>query len=176
MRGKDRSFLAFAPYAVIWDLDSTLADTYHRQHMVPQIKAGEAAWVDYSLACAGDTPIEAAVELMWALQPRYYQMVVTGRNESARDLTEAWFREHDVPVDRLIMRADGDHTADGRFKLRVLDQLKADGVWPVLFIEDWPQVADEIREQAGIPVLVVNPCYPVDAPHQNTGVAPGAGL
>ena len=47
-----------------WDLDSTLCDTRHRQHMAAQVREKKATWLEYSLACADDEPIEGAVAMV----------------------------------------------------------------------------------------------------------------
>jgi hypothetical protein len=145
---------------VCWDLDSTLCSTWHRQHMIPAVKAGEKTWDQYAELCAGDEPIEGAVELVRLLAPHNCQIAVSGRSGSAKALTLEWLRTHGVPLDRTIMRPDGDFTENGLLKVKVIRQLQRQGLDVRLFIEDWPQAAELIREQTGVPVLVVNPCYP----------------
>ncbi len=57
---------------VLWDLDSTLANTSHRQHMVPLIKAhteGGPTWEDYSLACTEDYDAIKVVEEFYERTP-----------------------------------------------------------------------------------------------------------
>lgn len=154
---------------VLWDLDSTLANTAHRQHMVPAIKAKQGpTWEDYSMACADDTPVEGTVTLVrlldWLSSPDkpIRQYGVSGRNEAARDLTLDWFDRHGVPLDGLYLRPDGDHTPNGRYKVNVINQLRDDGVDVVLFVEDWKETADYIHEMTDVPVLVVQGDYLVE--------------
>ena len=146
--------------AVCWDLDSTLANTTHRQHMVPLIKAGKATWLDYSLRCADDEPIEGAATLVRLLyNARVWQFGVSGRSASAEDATRDWLKRHNVPLDDVFLRPDGDYTENGLFKVRVLGQLKADGFDVVLFIDDWQETADIIAAATPVPVLVVKGVY-----------------
>lgn len=146
-----------------WDKDSTLVSTEHRQHLVPRIKAGEMSWEDYALACADDVPFDGAATLMRLLAPHHLQYVMTGADDSARDLVLAMFGRHDLPVDRLLMKPRGlekGPLANAEMKAAWINELHADGFRVVLFVEDWPETADAIREMTGVPVLVLNPCYP----------------
>lgn len=155
---------------VLWDLDSTLANTLHRQHMVPAIKAhtkGGPTWEDYSMACVDDTPVEGAValvRLMRSLDTHLHQYGVSGRSETARDLTLAWFAKHHVPLDDLYLRPDGDHTPNGKYKVGVISQLRDSGKDVLLFVEDWKETGEYIREKTGVPVLLVQGDYAVDGP------------
>lgn len=158
--------------AVLFDLDSTIANTTHRQWMVPLIKAGgEGAptWDDYSMACANDAPIEGTIALMNALAQRYVLFIVTGRSEAAYILTEKWLVENDVPFSDIFMRPAGDRTPNGKFKVGVINQLR-ETVWnPILFVDDYPEAAEYIRKHAGIPVLLVNPGKFADGQNENLG-------
>jgi hypothetical protein len=145
---------------VCWDLDSTLADTRHRQHMVPLIKAGKGTWLEYSMACADDEPIEGAVALVRFLHDLgVCQFGVSGRNASAEHATRDWLKRYQVPLDDVFLRPDGDYTENGLFKIRVLGQLRDRGFDVVLFIDDWQETADIIQAVTPVPVLVVKGVY-----------------
>ena len=64
---------------------------------------------------------------------------------------------HDVPMDHLILRPEGDCTDNKLFKVAKINWLKAQGARFCFFVEDWAPVAEYITEQTGIPVLGVNP-------------------
>ena len=158
--------------AILFDLDSTIADTLHRQWMVPLIKAGgEGAptWDDYSLACADDKPIESTIALMRTLARTHIIYIVTGRSDAARDLTENWLWEHGVPYAYVYMRPAGDRTPNGAYKVRIIKHLYAFHVNPILFVEDYPEAADYIEKHAGIPVLRVLGNYNPPAENENAG-------
>ena len=149
------------PLAVGWDLDSTLASTLHRRHLIPSIKAGQATWDDYSDLCAGDAPVPGAVMLARMLHAAGHpQYAISGRSERARGKTWGWFAEHSVPMDALLLRPEGDHTDVKVFKVQQLRELQAQGARFCLFLEDWAPVGEYITEQTGIPVLGVNPFDP----------------
>jgi hypothetical protein len=149
---------------VAWDKDSTLVSTMKRQHLVPKIKAGELTWEDYALACGEDEPIEGAVSLMKLLAPHHLQYVMTGADDSARDIVEAQFARLELPVDCLLMKprsnAEFPPSANACMKARWIWDLRDQGKEVVLFVEDWPETAQMIRDLTDVPVLVLNPCYP----------------
>jgi phosphoglycolate phosphatase-like HAD superfamily hydrolase len=158
--------------AVIFDLDSTLADTRHRQWMIPLIKQrkdgrpvdNSPTWETYSLACGQDTRIESTVRLAQFFAGEAGEpvsvVIVTGRSSAAREDTERWLLQNAVPYDRLIMRAEGDRTPNPVFKVSVLDDLTDDGWEIILFVDDYPAVADAVRHyHPEVPVLLVNPGY-----------------
>lgn len=154
--------------AVLWDLDSTLCNTAHRQPMVPLIKAKAGpTWEDYSLACTGDTPVEGTVALVRLLDQMdpdgvLHQYGVSGRSDAARALTLDWFAKHGIPLDNVYLRPAGDHTPNGKYKVGVIRRLRDKGIDVVLFVEDWKETADYIYAKTGVPVLVVQGDYLAD--------------
>jgi hypothetical protein len=159
--------------AVIFDLDSTLADTRHRQWMIPFIKAKRAApghprysgnpvtWDDYSMACSGDTPIPGPVFLAQLFRAMNHEVyIVSGRSAAARVLTEKWLKTHDIPWDGIFLRPAGDRTPNAQFKVGILHSLIAAGIVPVLWVDDLAKVGDAIKaEFPDLPFLLVNPGY-----------------
>jgi hypothetical protein len=147
-----------------WDLDSTLADTRHRFHLIEKIKAAGIpddvrGWNEHSLACADDGPLEGAIALMRLLRPHHTQHIVSGRSNVARDLTLTWLINHDVPAARLTLRDPRDFTENGLIKVRYVRELEARGIRVVMFFEDYPPVAEQIHEMTGVPVTVLTPPY-----------------
>jgi hypothetical protein len=155
---------------VLWDKDSTLANTYHRQYMIPLIRERKATWNDYHSACLDDKPIDGTVTLMRLLEPFYHNIVVSGASKSAEPLIRKWAEMYNVPITDMILRPDKDHRLNADFKVGVIQSMQEAGINPVLFVEDWPVVAEQIFRVTGVPVLVINPCYPEDSPHNNSNV------
>lgn len=56
----------------------------------------------------------------------YTQLVVTGRSDEIRKLTEDWLLNNGVFFDRLYMRKEGDYREDSIVKSEILDQIKKD--------------------------------------------------
>ncbi len=141
------------------DLDSTLADTRHRRHLVDPANPD---WRTYSLAAGADRPIEGPIELVRLLAQTCSIVILSARDEASRSLTEEWLRRHDVPHDGLILYRDGmDPTDLGEYKSLKVRGMRADGHRVVLVVEDAPAVADAVRS-TGVPVLLLTP--PSDEP------------
>jgi hypothetical protein len=142
-----------------WDLDSTVFDTFHRQHMIPEIKAGRRTWEDYSAACTGDTPVPGVIETM-NLMRGVVHIGISGRSQSALDLTWEVIHRCGIPLSGLTLREDGSSQPNAEFKVEKIRELESKGHRFHLFVEDWPPVAEYIRKNTLVPVLVLNPCYP----------------
>jgi hypothetical protein len=150
------------PAVMVWDLDSTVADTLHRQHLVPAIRAGgEGAptWDDYSVLSMGDTPVEGSVALMRELSG-FTHVAASGRSDKALVMTREWAARNGLPLADVILRPEGDHTPNGKWKVAVIAALRRAGADVRLFFEDWDESAAYIREHAGVPVVGINPFYP----------------
>jgi hypothetical protein len=148
-----------------WDLDSTVASTVHRRHLVEEIRlGGPATWDDYAMLCPDDTPLDGTVALMRELGHRGVHVVISGRSGLAEALTWQWFEKHDVPVAAALLRIHGDHTPNGEYKSRVLNAMRRLDITVRLFFEDWSEAAAEIGAKTGIPVVGINPFDPEEFP------------
>jgi len=61
-------------------------------------------------------------------------IILSGRFETHREVTEDWLEHHDVPYDALLMRADGDRRPDDVVKQEIYERVIAPHhtVWLVL--------------------------------------------
>jgi beta-phosphoglucomutase-like phosphatase (HAD superfamily) len=144
----------------VWDKDGVLGDNMQRHSILVEVKAKPPTktWVDYSMAAGADKPIPGTVALMRQMRDHAH-VVVTGTNEPARPVLAAWGKLHDVPWDGLIMRPDGDHSPNPLFKAKVVAAMIAAGLCVDIAFEDYPAAAEAIRA-TGVPVVVINPCFP----------------
>jgi hypothetical protein len=126
--------------------------------MAPDIKAGRRTWDEFAAACTDDKPMPAALSLMRMLSPLYQQVVMSGSSECMEAWN--WLDDHQVMYDLAFFRQAGDNTESGLLKARWIEELREAGLEVVLFVEDVPEIAEVIRQETGVPVLVVNPCYP----------------
>lgn len=147
--------------AVLFDLDSTLADTRHRWHLSPKADPS-SSWAKYCAARMGDTPIPGAVAAARLHYPHHQVNICSGSEVSAEQVTRAWLDRHRIPFDALVLRTDPLAT-NADIKVSYIEFLRSVGIEPVLFYEDHPAVATEIYERTGVPALGVNPFYPEDA-------------
>lgn len=143
----------------IVDIDGTIADASHRMHHI----AGEfdnqgmvkpKDWDAFFDACVDDEPIPHMVRLMDALVMHEDVLLVTGRSDRVRDLTEAWLKKYNICHEKLYMRKAGDHRPDDVVKSELLDQILADGYQPVFAFDDRNRVVKMWRER-GVPCAQV---------------------
>ena len=72
-------------------------------------------------------------------------IIVSGRNEDFRAVTEQWLFWNDIPFDRLLMRKSNDHRADYLIKQDICDQLLAEGLSIAFAVDDRQQVVEMWR-------------------------------
>jgi len=153
----------------IFDVDGTLADLTHRLHFIHN---GKKDWNSFKHFCFADKPIEHMIDLArtlyWAarndiphyssdLGPKWDIVLVSGRNECQRAMTEEWMKEVAcLPYDKLYMRADGDYRGDDIIKAELLQKLRTDGYVPVMAFDDRQRVVDMWRTH-GVPCAQVAP-------------------
>ena len=99
---------------IIIDLDGTLCDNKHREHLIKQAKPD---WDAYFLACGADTPMRPTISAaqFWAHAGQRI-IILSGRGEIARAHTENWLALYRVPYNELLMRPIGDFTPDEQLK------------------------------------------------------------
>lgn len=148
---------------VVFDLDSTIADTTHRQHMTPRKQRERGVegwtWTDYSMLCAEDALIEgmkALINLLRASGNKVF--ILSGRNDEAGELSRAWLLEHNVHFDLLRLRPSiyNDRPVP-EWKVAQLQRWQSKGYSIKLFIDDWPEVCEAVERECQIPVLCVQP-------------------
>jgi len=140
------------------DLDSTLCDTSPRHHLIAEPRE-DTDWVAYSLACENDVPIPGACRLVQLLAPHYRIVIVSARDEAARELTEAWLAAQGVPYDELILGGiDGAPRGLEDFKVHHVGGLVGRGEQVALMVDDLPSLPVAMQ-LLGVPVLTVRPPY-----------------
>lgn len=145
---------------VLSDLDSTIADTSPRHHLTPH-RDPESTWEAYALACSSDLPMMGTIKVLRAYAMLGMQIhIVSLRRSVALGRTKRWLERWSVPYDAIRLRAEKETLDSAAYKIDYIWQVRAKGLEPILFIEDWPDTARAIEAETGVPVLVVNPCYP----------------
>jgi hypothetical protein len=144
---------------VVVDLDSTLADTRHRHHL---IETSDPDWDTYSLACADDVPVLGVVQVVRMLSRSYPIAIISGRSRAAYGPTVEWLKRHRVPWSDLVLKDVGDRSLPVPWKVNAvkswLSRHPQDRV--ALIIEDWAPMRP-VFEGMGMPVLLVQPGYGV---------------
>lgn len=123
------------PLAVI-DVDGVVADVRHRVH---HLDARPRDWDGFFEAAADDPPLPAGLERVATLAADHDIVWLTGRPESLRNDTLAWFSRHGLPAGRLIMRRGHDRRPAKVVKRGELRRLSA-GRTVAVVIDDDPAV------------------------------------
>ena len=137
--------------AVIVDMDGTLCDV----SAVVHLQAEPDGFTAFHHACAECPPHRAVVEWCVAHHGRGHAiLVVTGRDDWSRELTEQWLSEHlPIPIAGLHMRGDGDYRSNVAIKREIHSQL-AQKFDIRAAIDDDPEIVG-LWQEVGIPVTMV---------------------
>jgi predicted kinase len=133
----------------IFDIDGTLADGSHREHLVTGEKKN---WKAYFNLCGDDKPVEIVVGMLHALRETHMIVVVSGRPDTCYPETFRWFVEHDIPYDAIFMRAGSDKRPDTEVKQDILNLMPKERI--AVVFDDRPRVIRMWREN-GIRVIPV---------------------
>jgi phosphoglycolate phosphatase-like HAD superfamily hydrolase len=143
----------------VFDIDGTLADCTHRLHF---IKADPPDWRAFFASVAQDAPIPHMVELVRALIRDLHGPgigFVSGRSDECRSATTKWLVDNiSVAIlgTPLYMRRAGDYRDDEVVKVELLEQLRRDGLEPLMVFDDRNRVVQAWRG-AGVPCAQVAP-------------------
>lgn len=160
--------------AYIIDLDGTLYDNSHRQHLIPADRNNTAGWVPFNAACEKDILRKEVANLVRAVATEGGDVIfLTARGEDAREPTFNRLH-HDFSFaysSDLIMRQMNDHRSAAEFKSSFISGLKSEfSVYrdhTLVAIEDDPAVVDAMRA-LGVTVLHIDSkCCTVKKPHHN---------
>lgn len=97
--------------AYIFDIDGTLA------HIVP---GGRSPYDGHRVG--EDTVDEHVAGLLRHLEATYHVVIMSGRDETHRAITERWLLDNAIPYDELHMRPAGDTRKDHVVKAELFDQ------------------------------------------------------
>lgn len=130
---------------VIFDIDNTIADCKHRLHYIEQKPKD---WNKFFKACVDDEVIYPMYRLYQHLEPSNVMILVTGRRESERGVTEDWLNKHGFKYDSLYMRKSNDFRPDYVMKSEVLDYLLTRYNTIHLAIDDSDEVIKMYRQRS----------------------------
>ena len=132
---------------IIFDIDGTLADIEHRRYLVTGDKKD---WPSFNnpMNMEQDKPNMPIIEIYHALADAhiYRLILVTGRMEASRDVTNKWLKEYGIHYERLLMRPNGDYRPDNEIKENILCWLLETGHDILFCVDDRQQVVDMWRK------------------------------
>ncbi|OAO01574.1 hypothetical protein A8B75_14450 [Sphingomonadales bacterium EhC05] len=129
---------------ILFDIDGTLANIEHR---LKHLHKDKPDWKAFNAEIGGDTPNAPVVALyksLWAADS-FELILVTGRNERSRSLTEQWLAWNEIPFGQILMRQDNDYRADHIIKQEILESLLTAGKVIEFVVDDRQQVVDMWR-------------------------------
>lgn len=137
------------------DLDSTIASTRHRWHLIDRVNGTD--WDAYSAECVNDEagPALALAQHLSLMEVPF--IVVSGRSESARELTLAWLHSRGVHPWAVFLCDDRHDTmSHHEWKALRLKEIADENNWEiVLHVDDITGVA-VATEAIGIPTMLVH--------------------
>ena len=132
--------------AAIFDIDGTLADNEHRRHFVENRGTLPKDWASFFAAQDKDTPKFYVGQLARMLSEEHglFIVLLTGRAETHRDVTQAWINQHFpfLKYAPLYMRPDGDFQADVGWKRVAYENIIAPQYDVMLCVDDRNSVVE----------------------------------
>lgn len=142
---------------VVCDIDGTLADGRHREHLVSGCEKKQ--WDAYFDLCDKDSPIELVFRWVHELSKENTIVLVSGRSDAYWLKTALWFQrmssEEGFPLryDHIFMRSAGDKRPDTMVKADIFKHLPKDKI--LFAIDDRPSVIREVWRANGVRVIPV---------------------
>ena len=141
---------------VVFDLDGTVCDNRHRQHLVSHLSSHKDSGEDFEKAmerfnslCHKDEPVEASVAIAKAMHCQGYDLLfLTARPMKWAIETGMWLKKHfrDVPH-ALMARPTGDYRSSPVVKSELLsNHVDGDLSRVLCAFEDDPRVVAEFRK------------------------------
>lgn len=137
----------------VFDLDGTLANVDHRQE-----HALNKDWDTFHSLAYLDQPYTNIVELFSTIPEDWTIIIITGRDEKHRQMTEEWLDEHNIYPDEVFMRPEGNHRPDHEYKLSVIDTYCGSREKALASVIAWFEDRDNLVEKlrdAGFTILQV---------------------
>lgn len=140
----------------LFDIDGTISDPFHRLHL---IQNGNKQWDEFFKQSKRDLPIWDVIKTQRLLKKAGALIImVTGRSDMVRQITEDWMRSYGIPFDYLYMRKANDHREDYIVKEELLNKILDEhnlGLSDIVGVfEDRQQVVDMYRAK-GLKVFQV---------------------
>lgn len=133
------------PYAIICDLDGTLADCSHRQHFVR--KEGKKDWKGFFQGMAEDRVIPAVLSILERFEDTHQIVFCSGRPDDYKRDTVDWLSRNDIQYDALFMRSRNDNRQDSIIKEILLDFEILTRYEPFFILDDRNQVVEMWRKR-----------------------------
>jgi predicted kinase len=135
---------------VLCDIDGTLADGRHREHLVQGEKKD---WAGYYALLENDSPIDLVVRWVRELYKDHTVCLISGRPDTYQLKTMIWLMLNSIPYHWIFMRSGGDKRPDVQVKGDFLKHLPKEKI--AFAIDDRPCVIREVWRANGVRVIPV---------------------
>jgi hypothetical protein len=139
----------------IFDMDGVLSDAAHRQQY---LRTDPPDWDRFNAHAEHDQPLLDGIDDVREVAVDHLVAVVTARPLQTITTAGTWLSRHDVPVDLLVLRPDGDERHSPAVKRDELLRLRAAGARIVSAVEDHPGIV-AMYEAEGVAVRYVHSGY-----------------
>ncbi len=142
---------------VIVDVDGTLAE-FNAEYVKDWVLGSQKEWVPFLEFMADARPVSEIKRLVDILKASGQTIAIcSGRPEKYKAYTIAWLEKHQIPFDKVYLRAESDdHVKDEEVKEKLLMQMHKDGLKPWLVLDDRSDVVQFWRD-AGLCCLQCAP-------------------
>lgn len=136
---------------VIFDVDGVIFDPTNRLHLM------EVDYTAFEKAAIHDPPIQKTIDLMNSFNRINTSiLLLTGRSEFCREITEFKLKKHNVPYDEIIMRPIGDDSPSDIFKSKALKaRYSKDILSCIVGIYDDEEMNIQAFRAMGLPAFLV---------------------
>lgn len=138
-----------------FDMDGTLANVDSILHYVRK----DSRYKDFDSfhrSSYFSPPNQNVVDILFeAVDKGFTIVIVTGRNEKYRDVTQAWLDENNIPYDNIFMRPEDDFRPDTVIKNNIFQQINQH-YHMVHFVDDRTDIA-KVWEENGVSTSLITP-------------------
>jgi predicted kinase len=142
-------------YTFGFDMDGTLANVDRILHYVRK----DSRYKDFDSfhrSSYFSPPNKNVVDILFeAVEKGFTIVIVTGRNEKYRDVTQAWLDENNIPYDNIFMRPEHDFRPDTVIKNDIFQNINKH-YHMVHFVDDRTDIA-QVWETNGVNTSIVVP-------------------
>ena len=115
-----KPFVSDSKY-VVCDVDGTLADISHRLKYIDGTLGDKKDWTGFFNAMENDIVRDVTKCLVNEVYKAFPIVIVTGRPDAYKEMTEKWLKDNGVRYDAIYTRKSGDHRPDTIVKQEILD-------------------------------------------------------
>ena len=140
---------------VIVDIDGTLANTDHRIHLIKPVDGSKKKWHEFFIRGKDDPIFKHVTETVSALRASGYKIILlTGRPDNYRKVTEEWLAKHNIEYDALYMRPADSREEDFKVKEKIFWEICEGDKDKVLCVFEDRKAVIEMWRRIDVPIFI----------------------